>query len=289
MAQNKIDPDSFDKVNFVIDSWSHHCDAPAVFYIETLKPAALAAFITLITFGWDDVLRGAARPPGLGKRRWDKGKGRARKGVGRFPELGEEVGRRFPGADWLKETKWGTLGKFIWRLDMLGQQIAFYWLIAEITEDFFFDWTSLLYKTRWCQDSHLGRFSYEKIGYQTHPGFTWDTVNLPVKEYQEGAPQWAGLRGSTGAKECTVTAALNIRRLGVFPIPTSFGCRVVKRTGSFVFAQTGPHPTDQDGDLSVVVSGRVPANTEFRVQVYSEPNFADHGDGFVMALEVEDQ
>jgi len=86
--------DYFDKVNYVIDAWMSPCQAPWYVYVETLKPATLTAFITFLTFGWDDVFRGWARPKDVGKRRAKKRKGKWARWVPRFPEVGEVIGRQ---------------------------------------------------------------------------------------------------------------------------------------------------------------------------------------------------
>ena len=86
-------PGMFDKVNYVIDAWSCPCEAPWYIYVETLKPALLTAFITLATFGWDDVARGYFRPRGLGRRTSKRG-GRGKGGGGRsrgIPEFGDMI------------------------------------------------------------------------------------------------------------------------------------------------------------------------------------------------------
>jgi len=286
MPPPPVKPGYFDKVNYIIDSWSTFCDAPWYIFIDTMGPAALEAFITLASFGWDDVARGYWRPKGLG-RRWGKRKGR-RKGYRRgFPEIGEEIGKRLPGADRVKNRRWGALGKFIWRIDILAQRALFYWLVADVTIDFFYNWTSLLYETVWCKQSGLGRFSWAKPTYQTHAGFTWSVVNIPVMDYQFPPPVWTGTRGSTGAIECTVGAAMNIREKPPFPKPTNFAVRVVERSSQTMLFQTGPIDTKSDGSQSLVTQGKVKPGTTIQVQVYSEPSFADHGDGFVVCWEDE--
>ena len=159
MPRPPIDPDSFDKVNFVIDSWTTGCDAPWYIYIETMKPALLAAFITLITFGWDDVLRGYLRPRGLHPRRTGKRKGKWSRRVPRFPELGDLIGSNIPGAEEVKGKRWSTPMKTLWRIDSAMQAIMFAWLVVEVAEDFAFEWTSLLYESYWCLPDPPGNYN----------------------------------------------------------------------------------------------------------------------------------
>lgn len=284
MPKPPVDPGYFDKVNYIIDSWSTFCDAPWYIYIETMGPAALEAFITLLTFGWDDVARGYWRPKGLG-RRWGKRKGRRKGAIRGFPEIGEEIGKRLPGADQVKNRRWGAGGKFIWRIDTLAQRALFWWLVADVTLDFFYEWTSLLYATEWCKQSNLGRFSWRKPTYQTASGGGWRAVNIPDKDYQFPPPVWIGNRGTIGATPCTVGAGMNVKEKPPFPKPGNFSIRIVKRGTDIEYAKTGPMDTMADGTQSLVAAGKVPANTVIQVQIMHDVSFADVGDGFVVAWE----
>jgi len=127
MPRPNIDEDSFDKINFVIDSWTTGCEAPWYVYIETMKPAALEAFIVLISFGWADVVRGAFRPKGLG-RRTGKKKGKWGKYKPGFPEVGNTLGKSLPFAEQLDDyIKWSNGFKTLWRIDNLMQAAFFMW------------------------------------------------------------------------------------------------------------------------------------------------------------------
>ena len=281
-----VDPDSWDKVNFVIDAWTTGCDAPWYIYIETAKPALLKAFITLITFGYDDVLRGYFRPRGLYRRRTGKRKGKFVRRIPRFPEFGNMLGTHLPGAFEVKGFKWNSLGKTLWRIDGAMEQIRFFWLVAGIVEDFAFEWTSLLYESFWCLDDAVGRFSYSVPGFFGLPNDVWWIPTLQTRDYENAPPSWSGTRGRSGPRGCTVTAAFQIEKNPGHPPPTSFQVIVRGDTAADVFADSGLNDELDNGSGFGVAMGNVPPNTTFTIRVrQSGTPVANYGEGVVMAFE----
>jgi len=288
MPKPPEDPENFDKVNYVIDAWSRPCEAPWYIYIETLKPALLTAFLVLITFGWDDVARGFFRPRGLG-RRTGKRKGKRRgRGVPRFPELGELIGGNLPGADEVKGEKWSRLGKTLWRIDGALQAGLFLWLVADVVEDFAFNWTSLLYETVWCQASDLGRFSYSRSDFKATPGGFWQDVQYPDQDYERSPPFWLLSAGNTVTTHCIVAAALNWEPFFGDPPATEVGIRIKNAFSSEVYGQTGPTAPDDDGTMSIPVAATIPPGKVFNVQSWHNAPAMVYTKGFVTAMEIED-
>lgn len=256
---------AFDKVNFIIDSWAQPCEAPWFVYIETLKPALLTAFITLITFGWDDVLRGWWRPRGLGHRTGKrKGKWKGR-GIPRFPELGELIGSQLPNAEEIKGIKWGSGVKTLWRIDTVIQQGLFLWLVADVTLDLAYNWTSMLYETVWCQAAALGRFAYHRDGRTIVPGNIWTLLSFDIEDYEHGDCGWVVISGNSGSKPCTVTAACGYDEWSGQGVPGEIGIKITSDTGIHVYHQTGPLTAETRNNITVVVSGSVPAGVQFKV------------------------
>ena len=286
MPKPPVDEDSFDKVNFVVDAWTTGCDAPWYIYVETMKPALLAAFITLITFGWDDVLRGALRPKGL-HRRTAKRKGKWARRVPRFPEIGEMVGKQLPIAEQVSDfSKWNGLGKTLWRVDTVMQQFMFWWLVAEVTEDFAFEWTSLVYESYWCQPDPPGKFSYRKTDNQVFHDNMWTRVWFGTEDYEDAPPEWLYYSGATGPNPCTVTAAVKIKKHGAFPPPQGFSVRIIDNRTGEVFGETGPEKPDADGNAALPVIGRLPKRIGFEVEVrMTGTPWAYAHDGVVVAIE----
>ncbi len=280
------DPDYFDKVNFVTDSWVQACEAPWYIYIQTLKPAALAAFITLLTFGWDDVARGWARPPDRhARRRTGKKRGKGGRGLRRFPEFGEAVGRHLPGSTAVKGINWPGALRTLWRIDSVLQGIAFALLIAEITVDFGFEWTSLLYETRWCKDSARGRFSWQKGGRELVTPGVWNEIAYTSQDYQYPFPNWIVTFGNTGIKGATISFSIGWEPLIPGAPPTSYSSRLVDKITGQVFSETGPTLADSNGRAVHVISADVPKNRVFGVQGFAEGNWAYAQDGVVLGME----
>lgn len=289
MPPPPVRPDSFDKVNFVIDSWTTGCDAPWYIYIETMKPAALEAFIVLLTFGWADVLRGAFRPKGLG-RRSSKRKGRWARHLPRFPEPGNTLGKSLPFAEQVEDfIKWGWKTRFLWRLDNAMQAGLFFWLVADVAEDFAFNWTSLLYENFWCQPDPPGNFSYSHPGVQGRSSGVWWKHTYTLQDYQHGPPTWNYRTGNSGPKGCTAVATATWQEMAPFPKPTKTGVMIYDIDGPAVFGITGPDDADPIGSTTLVIKGDVPPNTRFGVGVYHEPSWAWVGEGVVLGVEKLDQ
>lgn len=284
MPKPPVKPGFFDKVNYVIDAWARPCDAPWYIYVETLKPALLKAFITLITFGWDDVARGYFRPRGLGGRRTGKRKGRGARAFPRFPELGDTFGRNLPGADEVKGQNWSRAGKTLWRIDSASQRVLFWWLVANITNDFAFEWTSVLYETRWCQASALGRFSYHRTDAKAISGGFWQGVSYLIKDYEVSPPLWINSAGNTGPTSCLVAATIDFKPFPGESAPTSIGLRIRGHFTQEIYMQTGPEAPDPDGTISLPVSGTIPAGVVFNVEVWHDAVFAIYTEGIVTAM-----
>lgn len=160
MPKPPFRPGYLGALNYVIDAWAVPCEAPWYIMVETAGPAALDALITFATFGWDDVFRGYVRPKQM-SRRMKKKKPFRIKGVPiYFPEIGEFIGKRLFGAKRFQAMKYSAGNITIWRMDGNLQRGMFYWLVADIVVDFFFEWTSQLYATEWCKHSDLGRVSH---------------------------------------------------------------------------------------------------------------------------------
>lgn len=264
------DLSAFDKVNFVIDSWASPCEAPWYIYVETLWPALLKAFITLATFGWDDVARGYFRPRGLGHRRTGKRKGKWRRAIPAFPELGEEIGKRLPGADEIKGEKWSVLGKTLWRIDTVVQRALFWWLVADVTVDFAYNWTSLLYETVWCQASDKGRFSVHHDGGASRTPAAWWRVAFNEVDYQFPPPRWFVTHGTIGPEGATITAAVAVKGHATGPPPTSFSVRIVNDNTNEVYGESTSDTPDANQQHRVPVNQELPPGARFRVEMRGE-------------------
>lgn len=287
MPKPPVDPGYFDKVNYVIDSWTNACEAPWYIYIETMLPAALEAFITLMTFGWDDVIRGYWRPRGLRSRRHGRKGRKGRRFPRLFPEIGEEIGKRLPGAEKVKGRKWKAGGVTLWRIDGVAQRILFWWLVVDVTVDFAFNWTSLLYQTEWCKNIALGRFSYQNTLDNVVPMQHWTTIPYDSEDYEQGPPSWGFIRGNTGSVYATVAAAIQVEPTAGGPPITAIAIRIVEHGTNKILKQTGPQPPDDPLDPVSLASAGIPPFTTFRCDVWIEGANGRMDGGAVTGMEIE--
>lgn len=279
------DPSQFDKVNYVIDAWAQPCEAPWYIYVETLWPALLEAFITLATFGWDDVARGFWRPRGLGRRTGKKrGKGRLR-GIRGFPEIGEEIGKRIPTADIVKGRKWNWQGKTLWRIDSAAQRVLFWWLVADVTVDFAYNFTSVLYETHWCQASAKGRFSYRLDDLNVIPDNSWWFASLNIKEYEFPLPNWEITQGGIGANGAMIAVAFDFEPVIIAPLPTVYEVRIIDWPSRKVLFESGPVDADPDNKARIPAMGVLVGPSQYRVQVRQNGNAAFYTNGVITGME----
>lgn len=278
----------FSQLNFVIDSWARPCEAPWYVYIETLKPAALEAFIVLISFGWADVLRGRFRPKGLG-RRSGKRKGRWGRRLPRFPEIGDTIGKALPFGEQVEDfVKWNCNTRFLWRIDNALQAGFFWWLVADVVDEFAFEWTSLLYKTRWCEASNLGRFSYHEAGGAPIQDNAWKVFGFPSEDYEFPPPSWGVINGWSGPNGCTVSAGAGIKQRLPFPPPTSFRLVIWNDDAGEPIRDYDACVLATPGTGTACTNVAVPPNTNFQVRGWMEGTpFATITEGNVTATEAD--
>ncbi len=278
-------PEGFDKINYVIDSWADACEAPWYIYIETLKPAALEAFIVLITFGWADVIRGRFRPKGLG-RRTSKRKGKWSKRIPAFPEFGNTIGKHLPFAEQIEDfVHYNQGAKNLWRIDNAMQAGLFFWLVADVAEDFAFNWTSLLYKTYWCRQSHLGRFSFHNTTQPAKSAGTWHKHAFANMDYMNAPPSWVFSGGHTGPNGCSLAVAINFSPYLAFDPPTSTQIQILEVPGAKVLHQSDLVETDAEGKATPIIMADMAPNQGFEIRTFHTPTWAQVGMGTIAAVE----
>lgn len=153
--------DIYGAANTVIDYAESDCHPDWNIYVETLFPALGEAVLVLLSFGLDDVLRGYFRPAGgrgfggLGRAsrrtrrltRAQRARGLLRGGI---PEIGELIGRHLPNAEVVRGRNIGRGERWLWRVDGIAQRGLWYWMVADVTEDFLVNWTTALLESEEC-------------------------------------------------------------------------------------------------------------------------------------------
>ena len=147
-------PSSLDRWNAITKFITNPCDAPWTVYLETALEPLGNLVLTLSTFGMTDVARGFFRPRGLrsgrhARRGFRGGKPRLRfRGI---PEGGELIGKNIPGAQELSGRQVSQGVRHMWAIDGIIQRALWNWLVADVTEQFFYEWTSAIQQTEFCQ------------------------------------------------------------------------------------------------------------------------------------------
>ncbi len=166
-----------DKINYVIEFAMDACDAPVQVYVRTLWPALLEALITYYAVDMTQIFTAYVKPHGALRGRRGGGHGRAKpKPTG--PDRGSGKGK---GAKrtWLKRWRaysgfdpWDWLGRNLlgaeaaaarsvtpgvitmWTVYDLEQRVAYWLMMYEITEQFFYRWSSGVANSVYCQEQY---------------------------------------------------------------------------------------------------------------------------------------
>lgn len=258
----------YDKVNYVIEFWMIPCQAPWVVYAEALKPAALEALITLLTFGIDDVLRGFLRPFGIRSARHGRRKRKPWPKWVTIPELGELIGRLIPGANFIKGRKFSWAEKHLWIFDSRVQGVLFALLIVDVAIQFFFKWTTLVHESEQCQASQQGRFLAEGASAQYLALAGWQPVVVPIDIYEELDLTWNVSTAFSNDREGQCAVALAVTNDEDSPI-------TVQLAGFASAASLTPITPissvalDKRASGQMVMNGRIPANGSITFQTRS--------------------
>jgi len=165
-GQIPIIPETWNAVTLLVQN---QCDAPWTVYFETALPALGEAAITLLTFGLDDVARGYFRPKGVrGGFHWRKIRNVAGRAPNRFqrgvPEIGEEIGKRLPGAERVRNRVVSDGVRHLWRIDGVLQRGLWYWMVADVTGEFLINWSTGIIESEFCRDAAKSSALYEGSG-----------------------------------------------------------------------------------------------------------------------------
>jgi hypothetical protein len=154
-----------------------------------------------------------------------------------------------------------------------------------VTIDLGFNWTSLLYDTRWCKDSARGRFSWQKGGRELVSPNLWNEIAYTDKDYEFPFPNWVITFGNVGIKGATISFSIDWRPWDEANPPASYTSRLVNALTGQVFSESGPTLPDSDGRAVHVVSADIPNLTMFKVEGFADGNWAYAQDGVVIGME----
>ena len=190
------------KINYVTKFWFNPCSAPFYVYVETALPALLELLISYNTFGTSDISRNSL---GRSQVRWTR--------------------RLFSG--WRRYAPYRKIGGtgFLFRADGVVQRLLWWWLVADLTVDFLYNWTSLVNRTEWCTGN--GIYQAVQISGAFPCADAWSGV--PINQVTQNKDNWARtavnvlVPGGTYHAILTVDAMFN----SIFNFGTDFQIRLV--------------------------------------------------------------
>jgi len=140
------------RLNTITQFFEFKCQSDWTVYIETALPALGEVAIVLLDFSWDDIARGFLRPYGLRSRfKFRRGKKRTRRKRGfEIPEIGELIGTHLPGAKIIRGRNVGKFQRWLWTIDAVAQRALWYWMVIDLTSEFFYAWASGIMTSRDC-------------------------------------------------------------------------------------------------------------------------------------------
>lgn len=187
--------------NSVVKLLENPCNAPWMVYAETAIPVIGAAVIRLFTFGMTDVIRGAARPRALRNQSKKGNRGRRGRGGAGIPEVGSLIGKTLGGGEQLEGRKVSDGVKNLWILDGAIQRGLWYWLIADVISDSFYNWSTAIMGSSCGEQPQVGNALCESIENATFftPGNAWASIPTGLIQYQtEGAFSQFGAHWNSG-------------------------------------------------------------------------------------------
>lgn len=211
-------PGILDRVNGIIKFLEDPClslDAPWLLYIELARKPAGQLVLALLSFGFDDVIRGYFRPKGLrsgrhGRRRRapPRRPGALRRAIRRIPGLGDDLGdylgKRLPGADRVRGRRVNQGVKFLWIVDGVLQRVLFWWLIIDVVSQFLYDWSSLIQQTDFCKAQQKSMVYNVGTGGGAAAIAKWEAISAPTNIKQRGDATWVSTTGAVGPGLWTV-------------------------------------------------------------------------------------
>lgn len=202
-------PGIIDRVNYVVDSWNNPCDLPWMVYVETALPAALEALIAVVCFDIADVVRFIFRPANLRSGRHGS---RGKKGQhGRKPKgLRARLAVKLPEFSKLQQRKVSQGVRTLWVIDGIGQRLLWWWLVADVTTGFLYNFTSMIYKTEVCQMAAAPGSLLRQITFIQFAAITgWNSVSYPTLRYQNGSASSNNAAFAVGPGNWSVVASLD--------------------------------------------------------------------------------
>lgn len=278
-------PGIIDKINYVIKYVENPCDAPWTIYFETIGPALGEAIIALLSFGMGDVFRGYFRPRNLRSfRHGRKGKKGRFRGKG-IPEIGNALGKKLPGATVASGLSFHQGVKNIWLIDLGLQRVLWWWLVADITVDFFYHWTSLINQSEFCSRQNAVGMAHSGSGGAFLGLLQWTAILLPTQLWSRGAVSWNVSTGSIPAGKYQLALGLTVKNTGTGPEVFEIGI-FFDPLGNNPIAKSGPQTIAVGEEMEFVASTEFNGPVTFTVLGKLNSGFASGIEGVITVIQI---
>lgn len=234
---NPPNPSAFQRVNFVTHMWTYPCDAPLHVLVETMWPAALRAAIGLTCWGFTDVVRWFFRPVHL-RRTSHFARRRNRSRSRRRPTWDNRLRQITPGMSEFGARPISQGVYTLWRIDGVVQKWLWWMVLIDVTTGFFYNWTTLLYKSEYCQAAGANAAVARNGDTTSLPSISdWEPVAVNNVDYEHGTTVTGPFAAVLGPGSWIVSFACRPTHFTI--ADGTFGCRIVAETddGDVIFSE----------------------------------------------------
>lgn len=252
-----------DAINYVRRYLIDPCDAPLTAYVQTFLQALLIALIQWYWIDFAQIVSGWVKPARAGSlkrslRKGHRGHKSGRINKGRLlwhwlkTDWWDELGKRLPGSAAFTEVNYSRGATWVWTFHGLIERVQFYVFVAEVVNDFFVNWTSLMWQTRYCQASRASLFNFTGGGYFISNIVPFNGFVATTAIKQRGVNVWSGTSAVFGSRFGTMAASAHV--IPASPGPANYSVLIIKGstpTGEVIARADYQAEEDQPMDLRV--------------------------------------
>jgi hypothetical protein len=273
------------KLNYVIDYFHDPCPTDPIIYVKTAIPVAYRIVVGLVTFGMDDLFRAYFRPKnlrgGCGGRR-----GRNPPHKTGIPQTEELFAHELPGGGGKFYDPFVDDGtRFLWKIDNVTQHGLYYVFIAELAEQGYYNWVTLIQAQQ--QGTYCGRGAGLKDGPAlVSTGYDeWRWIEPTITEFAR-APCYNQFPGfDCEGHKWFVGASMKGKNENANAIYNQF--RII--ANNHVVAQTDRQLYDSGQSVDIALWGEVPFGASVQIEEHPEPGPAFTQKAVLWVVQIDEQ